>query len=948
MNILTRLRSGVLLLLCLCVPAWAQPALIRDLPVGTWIEVPNSKLKTATNTTNGVTTQVAFPWPAGSQWGAIQWGVMTESGATYDEKHKYLMLWGGGHGDYAGNEIYAFNLTTLQWIRLNDPTLNTDARNIIGTSGYYPTTLGGNIPDLQQPRSGHTYQTFQYIPTLGTGGQMCAYGVPVGFPGVQSNLDETICWDLDMKVWVHFPPEDKTKKPYPGIGGTFIYDAVHDKAYAFGTIIRAWFSQWDPHTNVWTKLKDVPELQYDYHRTATYDSDTNKIIVINGCNAIPPNMCGAPEPAYMMNLNTTPVTKEALSTTGSGIITTTIRNPGVFYYRPLKKVITWNGGTDLYYLDVPTQTWEKIPAAATNTVNPGASKVRGTYGRFFCDADWGLCGVVNEITTSVFLVRVSPPATPPPPPPPPPADTTAPLLTVTSPMPDQVVSGLLTLQVSATDAGSVPTVAVTLDGVVLPGLEVDTLPLANGRHTLVFTATDASGNVSSQSVPVLVLNCAACVAPVVIPPPAIVTPPVVPQQGTRVMPSLDDERATYRRYGWTWQPSQEPHLASAYAGMPQAGKAYTVVDPNIHDDTEGDDLWTYLQMWKRTGQAGYKERAEAWVDYYKTRYLQCTGGKYNTYCFDKNGYTNDHLYGQGLLAWVEEHPADTAALQVVIDTATDVETIMKDTRYKPGYRFGFYGLRLGARWLHVVSELARVTHEPRWLALRDRLVEIWMASPDWDATYGMYWLSDYTTNSTDLYGPGTYEAGVRAQSAFQIGLLSEALFLVYQQTHDPRLKDKLIKIARYVQHYGLDPAQQYTSSYFGVNLTTGLPVHKYTFIVAATGQYLVPPTPGATPPNPPGTYVDPNYTTSLVNPLVIGYKLTGDATLLDSAKVFFNRGTKGVYGTSVKRSATDNVVDHFLDTVWDTSQGNFYLRFKGELQYAYHLFEGGGSPPLVP
>jgi len=97
----------------------------------------------------------------------------------------------------------------------------------------------------------------------------------------------------------------------------------------------------------------------------------------------------------------------------------------------------------------------------------------------------------------------------------------------------------------------------------------------------------------------------------------------------------------------------------------------------------------------------------------------------------------------------------------------------------------------------------------------------------------------------------------------------------------------------------------------------------------------------------PCTFWDTNYTSALVNTLVAGYKLTGEQHFLDRAKYQFNRGTKGVYGDCTARAAADNVVHHFVDTIFDTSTGNFYLAYnKGELQYTYLLFENGGLPTV--
>jgi hypothetical protein len=54
---------------------------------------------------------------------------------------------------------------------------------------------------------------------------------------------------------------------------------------------------------------------------------------------------------------------------------------------------------------------------------------------------------------------------------------------------------------------------------------------------------------------------------------------------------------------------------------------------------------------------------------------------------------------------------------------------------------------------------------------------------------------------------------------------------------------------------------------------------------------------------------------------------------------FWDRANKSLYGEPLKRSGSDSVIDHFVDTRFSTASGNFYLdNNKGELQYTWALF----------
>jgi hypothetical protein len=320
------------------------------------------------------------------------------------------------------------------------------------------------------------------------------------------------------------------------------------------------------------------------------------------------------------------------------------------------------------------------------------------------------------------------------------------------------------------------------------------------------------------------------------------------------------------------------------------------------------------------------DRAYSWARYLKNDYRACIGGQYSSYCYDRDAFGLDHLYGWGLVAWYE-HNGDANALAEAENIAAVVEGL-----YAPTSPFGclpagacmWYGPRAAARHLMLVTRLAQVTGKSRWITLRDKILNLMLNAQEWDAARGTYFLGSYTTDQ--VVGAGAFAAGARIQSPFQLALLVEAFDMAYRATGRQVLRDRIVSIARFVDKYGLDPTYQYTASFFGI--VNGTVWHRY----SATQ---------------PVTFWDPVYTTSLVNTLVRGYKFSGDANLYARAKYFFNRGTKSVYGSPTQRTAADNVVDHFVDTRFQTSTGSFYLEYnKGELQYTYLIFENGGHPTV--
>jgi hypothetical protein len=114
----------------------------------------------------------------------------------------------------------------------------------------------------------------------------------------------------------------------------------------------------------------------------------------------------------------------------------------------------------------------------------------------------------------------------------PPADTTPPVVTITSPAPGATVSGTLTVTANATDDKGVASVQFMFDtdNISDPkttppySASMNTVIVANGAHTLKALATDTSGNTALVSIPITINN------PTTPPPP----PPPPPSSGNSV------------------------------------------------------------------------------------------------------------------------------------------------------------------------------------------------------------------------------------------------------------------------------------------------------------------------------------------------------------------------------------------------------------------------------
>lgn len=93
-------------------------------------------------------------WPSGADavpptLGSPRSVVRAWSSFAWDSDHKNLLLFGGGHGNYTGNEMYVWNGVTGEWGR-----------------GSLPSALDANgfVVDSAAPQSAHTYDNNLYLP----------------------------------------------------------------------------------------------------------------------------------------------------------------------------------------------------------------------------------------------------------------------------------------------------------------------------------------------------------------------------------------------------------------------------------------------------------------------------------------------------------------------------------------------------------------------------------------------------------------------------------------------------------------------------------------------------------------------------------------------------------------------------------------------------------------
>jgi hypothetical protein len=292
------------------------------------------------------------------------------SGGALDTKRNYLIMWGGGHNDYAGNEVYALDLNTLTVKRLNEPT--PTVRDGCVNEGTY---ADGN------PVSRHTYNHLAYLPdqdvlfAWGGSQYQCGYFIA-----------DTWFFNLSSLRWTR---KSSLNGPSSGFGRCIVYDPNHKLVYAHDDLN---FYSYDPLSDKWTKRTTMDVSTSDY-KVAVIDPVRKRYLF---CTTSEPNTLYW----YDISSATSNVTRQTATTVGCDFMST---DAAGFEYDPVQdRIVAWIGGDAVYLLNPNTFecTTVSYPGGPTATST-------GTYGRFRYYPPLNIFVVCNSVDSNCYILRLT-------------------------------------------------------------------------------------------------------------------------------------------------------------------------------------------------------------------------------------------------------------------------------------------------------------------------------------------------------------------------------------------------------------------------------------------------------------------------------------------------------------------------------------------------------------
>jgi len=381
-----RVLGLLLVLLALAVPAWAQTP-------GTWTEHQGTRLDLSAVRCGQPGAPAAppgcvpFQLPSG---GNNQFTSMINAWVDGDwdaQRKRFTIIRGGGHWDWPGNQVVAFDPFALAWIHLKDASL------------AYPTsisaTFGPVYPD-GSPASLHTYGCVAYMQGLDqfySGGGI--YWSPAG-----SSTPQTVFW------WNPATGE-YTKKPTTrpgGYGCQARWDPVLGK-----TLIRlaSDFRAYDPATD---------SYQLVFSQSASASAGSSPLVFVGRTDG-----AASPSRIRMIDLDNLAAKEQTLLTQGDtgieGLYGPGLVAVGSTLYGYGKGPAAGQGA--LYTMDLaqpcgladqPKCTW--VRQTPPDGVYPPAPHSNGTWKRLFYVPELGRAFVINAGGVNVWSVAL---AAPPPP-----------------------------------------------------------------------------------------------------------------------------------------------------------------------------------------------------------------------------------------------------------------------------------------------------------------------------------------------------------------------------------------------------------------------------------------------------------------------------------------------------------------------------------------------------
>jgi hypothetical protein len=332
-----------------------------------WYEIPNTHLQAVCPHNSPEYNFHSYCTNVIGAWG----------GGIADTTRNRMIIWGGGHNDYYGNELYSLDLNSLTLTRLNSPSSLDPGRKCAET-----------LPD-GKPNSRHTYGGLSYIAHAD---KMYAFS---GITACPEGGGSSATWTLDLPTltWTRKDPTKGGPPPLTIAASKSDYDPVTKKVYEDN--ITAFYS-YSYDSNTYTALN--PEHAFLNGMAAVIDPVRRLFLLIGGGHV----------DAFSLAARSNYALQDWTSKVAGCDGLMNVDNPGLAYDPVQDRTVGWAGGNTVYLFNPATKSCTTV----TYPNGPGAQQTNGTYGRFRYFPALNVFALVNDAEQDAYILRLTaaPPA----------------------------------------------------------------------------------------------------------------------------------------------------------------------------------------------------------------------------------------------------------------------------------------------------------------------------------------------------------------------------------------------------------------------------------------------------------------------------------------------------------------------------------------------------------
>jgi hypothetical protein len=350
--------------------------------------------------------------------------IRTWNGAIADTAENRLIIWGGGHVNYYGNEIYSLNLTAnpITLTRVKDPTVPTNYANSQNCIESIPPGTTGFAPNSREDYGGLAFIPSANVMYILNGSLACGngYGSLATWTIPLNNLSNSTSW-------VYENPSMTGPQPgvFPQLGGSSygniaVYDPNTDLVFVSDS--SALFT-YNYHTNTYTRITAVEGFVTSIYLSGAIDPVRKLFVAVGGCAG---GSCGPGDGVFVADISNPTTTMQNWTAAtladhncaqflsgGSNPISAS--NPGIVYDSVANDFVGWPNQGNGVYIMTPDTANHRLTCQVLTFANgpPNSSHANntpntsyGTFGRFQYFPALDAFVLVNDWNIPPYILRL--------------------------------------------------------------------------------------------------------------------------------------------------------------------------------------------------------------------------------------------------------------------------------------------------------------------------------------------------------------------------------------------------------------------------------------------------------------------------------------------------------------------------------------------------------------